>query len=104
MTAGSAALAVSVEFARSLVATGLLIRWPRVALAVGPVAITAAISGTAPVWLRLWNADVVLVEGYTLPLAAAVGSLAGSSIVADTTADRGPSPGPRSSWASSRRR
>lgn len=40
-----------------------------------PAAITAVISGTALVWLRLWNADVVLVEAYTLPLAAVVGLL-----------------------------
>ncbi len=40
-----------------------------------PATVTAAISGTALVWLRLWSADVVLVEAYTLPLASAMGLL-----------------------------
>jgi hypothetical protein len=40
-----------------------------------PAAATAVASGVALVWLRLWMADVELVEAYSLPLALGVGLL-----------------------------
>ncbi len=40
-----------------------------------PAVVTATVSGISLMWLRLWMADVVLVEAYSLPLAAGVGLL-----------------------------
>ena len=40
-----------------------------------PAVVAAAISGMALLWVRLWSAEVVLVEAYTLPLAVVIGLL-----------------------------
>ena len=40
-----------------------------------PAVVTAMVSGVSLLWLRLWMADVVLVEAYSLPLAVGVGLL-----------------------------